>query len=138
MTTAHSSTTFHRPLIRGADAKRAILRLRWSVAALALGCDEAGAMLVELELQDGARPSLTIGERKNGDLADDWLTTWNGRVCVSRSRVSGMLIVDASPLAVAIFPADDNSRPVHVSCELPSILGLSGGRYEFAGGSIKT
>ena len=135
MTTVHSSTTFQGSLRRKAAAKRSALRLCWTVAASAIGRAGPGVVTLELTLQDGATPRLAIDGCETA-IAEEWFAVPAGGLGVRCERAGGMLIVDASPIAVVIFQAEDVSRPMHVACDLPAVLGLSGGRYELASGSL--
>ena len=138
MTTAHSSTTLQRTLRREAELTRALLRLRWSVAASALGRDGRSPVELVLEARDGGEAALTV-EGVPGERAQDWLGRWDGRVRMRRATPSSgpeMLVVDASPLAVVVFVLGRSTRPLHVSSELPEVLGLAGGRYELVDGAF--
>ncbi len=138
MTTAHSSTTFQRTLRRDTEPARTLLRLQWSVSASALGRGGRSTVDVVLDVRDRGTASLMIDGTET-DHARDWLGRWNGRVHTRRAVLSKgpeMLIVDASPLAVAVFELGQSPRPLHVSSDLPAVLGLAGGRYEIVEGTF--
>lgn len=138
MTTAHTSTTFERRVRLQPARKPACLRVRWSVAAVALG--RPGRKPARLELQ--LRPSEGAQVMLDGqplDAAGTWCARWDGRLDVRRVASGpgrGLLIVEAAPLVVAVLGALDDERPLHVACDLPAVLGLAGGRYELVGGEL--
>ena len=137
MTTAHSSTAFRRALRHEPPKLAACLMLRWSVAASALGRPGRRALALELELPLGEPARLTLAGQPLAVGA--WLDGWAGRLNVRRlasGQAAGLIVADASPLAVAVFSPATQSRPLHVSCDLPKALGLTGGRYELVGGEL--
>ena len=142
MTTLHSSTSFCRTLRHETPTSVACLRLRWSVSPAALGRVGRAPAMLELELLSNQRARILIdGEPMHQPDAGprQWLDAWD-RSLATRRVVTGdgiaLLIAEASPLAVAIFDAANAQRAIHVSTDLPKILGLRGGRYELIGGEL--
>ena len=137
MTTAHSSTTFQRALRHEVPSAAACLRLRWAVAPAALGKPGRAPLTLELELPAGEDARLTLDGQPFK--CDGALSSWDGALTIRRvtsGAGAGLLIADASPLAVAIIKPSEPERPLHVACDLPKALGLRGGRYELIGGEL--
>ncbi|MCW5755688.1 MAG: hypothetical protein KIT54_00450 [Phycisphaeraceae bacterium] len=139
MTTAHSSKTFRWAPRRGTPTVPSCLRLCWLVSPKAVGLNALAPITLELVLHpgDGARVLL---DGTSIEPARDWAGTWDGVLKIRRARTgpgAGLVIADASPLAVAVFDPNHTQRPLHVACELPSVLSLPGGAYELAGGLLE-
>jgi len=135
MTAAHPTSSLHRELRRAPERASACLRLRWEVAPSAVGCEGRTPLILALELCAGEEASVTLDGREYPP-ALAWLSGWDGRLAVRRvagGPGEGLVVVDASPLAVAVLRPDQPGRPLHVACDLPRALGLPGGRYELAG-----
>ncbi len=138
MTTAHTSTGFQRQARHEPPARTACLRLRWSVAPAALGRSGRTPLTLELELRSGGPARVTLDDAVFAP-AMGWARAWNGTLNVRRVASGpgrGLMIVDAAPLAVAVLSDGDTDRPMHVACDLPTALGLAGGRYELVGGGL--
>lgn len=136
MTTAHTSTTFQLAPRRGTPAAQACLRLRWAVMPQALGRKGRTPITLELALHSGQGAHLRL-DGVACEPARHWLHAWDGVLGIRRVGTgpgTGLVIADASPLAVAVFDPTNPERPLHVACDLPALLGLAGGRYELAGG----
>lgn len=138
MTTAHSSTSFERSVRREPSARAACLRLSWSIAPSALGRTGRTPLVLKLELRQG-EPALVDLSGEAFPPAFSWARAWDGTLTIRRvgaGEGKGLMIVEALPLAVAVLRADDADRPLHVACDLPKALGLSGGRYELVNGEL--
>ncbi|UYV12509.1 MAG: hypothetical protein NCW75_14575 [Phycisphaera sp.] len=138
MTTAHSSTSFEQRIRHEPAIRAACLRLCWSVAPAALGRTGRVPLALELNLRSGEPPRVTL-DGAGFAPASEWARDWNGTLAIRRvgsGQGKGLLIVEAAPIAVAVIDADNADRPLHVACDLPKALGLSGGRYEMVSGGL--
>lgn len=138
MTTAHTSTTFQLAPRRGAPTALSCLRLRWSVLPQAMGRQGPVPLTLELVLHAGQGAHLLL-EGQACEPARHRLLAWDGVLRVRRivdGPGAGLIIADASPLAVAVIDPRRPQRPLHVACDLPSVLGLAGGGYELASGGL--
>ncbi|MEQ8844385.1 MAG: hypothetical protein RIB58_05970 [Phycisphaerales bacterium] len=137
MTTAHSSTTFHRALRHHTPPATVRLRLRWAVVPQALGRAGVKPIVLELDVAAGEAARLTVGGQER-DLPAA-MGAWNGSILMRRVPTGSgceLLVADASPIAVAVIDPARPDRPLHVACDLPKALGLRGGRYELVGGGV--
>lgn len=151
MTTAHTSTAIPAGQPSAGDARREAFRppatagrpsqlvLGWAVSPQALGRAGDGPLALELHLAVGRPATLRLDGRPfEADPAASaalrlWLDRWDGRLsaqAVCDGPASGMLIVQARPIAEAVLQGPGPGRPLHLRCDLPALLGLQGGRYE--------
>lgn len=139
MTTAHTSPTFQLAPRRGTPAAQACLRLRWLVMPQALDRKGRTPITLELALHAGQGAHVLL-DGVACEPARHWPHAWDGvlgirRVCTGPG--AGLVIADASPLAVAVFDPTNPERPLHVACDLPGVLGLAGGWYELDSGGLE-
>lgn len=143
MTTANTSTGLERSLRPKRPARAACLRLCWSVAPAALGRPGRpgrAPLTLELELREGEPARVTL-DGQAYQAASEWAAAWDGTLTIGRVGAGsgkGLMIAEALPLAVVVLHVEDAGRPLHVTCKLPEILGLRGGRYELVGGGLSS
>jgi|GEM_PF-5333413 len=138
MTTAPSSTSLERSVRQEPVTRTACLRLCWSVAPVALERLGRTPLKLELELRSDEPARVTL-DGVECEPAAAWARAWDGSLVIRRmgsGEGKGLMIVEAAPLVVAVIGTGSAERPLHVACELPEVLGLAGGRYEFVGGGV--